>query len=263
MWDFVDEVLIPGGVKKVALFYEMTDWGTSSAKTLRAMFEKRGIELVYDQPYDSDAIDHKPMLTAVKAAKPDMIMAVSYLMDASLIARQLGELRLNVLCYMGQAGGYTMPEFAANAGENANYVFTTTLWSPLATWAGEFAGVKWVNQDYFKGYLSSYGVEPDYHGANGFAQGMVCLDALLRINAAGKPINRETIRDALKETKLMTPMGLIEHLDWIDEYGWSYTNQCKPTTYVVQWQNLVQQVIWPPEAKSADYIFPVPKWEER
>jgi len=43
MWSFVDEVLIPGGVKKVALFYEMTDWGTSSATALRAGFEERGI----------------------------------------------------------------------------------------------------------------------------------------------------------------------------------------------------------------------------
>lgn len=263
MWGFVDGVLIPGGVSKVALFYEMSDWGTSSAEALRANFEDRGIELVYDEPYDSDAIDHKPMLAAVKAAKPDMIMAVSYLMDASLIARQAGELRLDVMCFMGQAGGYTMPEFVVNAGENANYVLTTANWSPLAAWEGELAGVKWTNQEYYEGYLGSYGAEPDYHGAQGFAQWMICLDALLRIDAAGETINRETIREALTETNLMTAMGLIEHKDWCDDMGHCYTNQGLPLTYVMQWQNLAQEVVWPVEAKSADYIFPVPKWEER
>jgi len=263
MWGFVDEVLIPGGLKKVALFYEMSDWGTSSAEGLRPGFEKRGIELVYDEPYDSDAIDHKPMLTAVKAAEPDMIMAVSYLMDASLIARQMGELRLDVMCFMGQAGGYTMPEFVVNAGENANYVLTTANWSPLSAWAGELAGVKWINQEYYEGYLGSYGAEPDYHGAGGFAVWMIALDALLRIDAAGKPINRETIRDALKETKLMTVMGLIEHKEWTDDMGHHYYNQGLPLTYVMQWQNGAQEVVWPLDAKSADYIFPVPKWEER
>jgi branched-chain amino acid transport system substrate-binding protein len=112
----------------------MTDWGTSSAKALRAGFEERGIELVYDSSYDSTATDFKPMLSKVKEANPDMIMAVSYLTDAGLIARQAAELRVNVMAYMGQAGGYTMPEFVELAGENADYIFTTANWSPLAAW---------------------------------------------------------------------------------------------------------------------------------
>jgi len=264
MWSFVDEVLIPGGVKKVALYYEMTDWGTSSAKALRASFEERGIELVYDQPYDSTATDFKPMLSMVKEAKPDMIMAVSYLTDAGLLARQAAELRVNVMAYMGQAGGYTMPEFVELAGEHANYIFTTANWSPLAAWKGTLAGVEWTNQKYYEGYLaSSLGREADYHGAQGYAAWQVALDALVRIDAAGKPINRETIRDALKETKLMTVMGLIEHHEWTDEMGHHYYNQGLPLTYVMQWQNGKQEVIWPKDAASAAYIFPVPKYEER
>jgi len=263
MWGFVDEVLIPGGVKKVALYYEMTDWGTSSAEGLRPGFEERGIELVYDSPYDSTATDFKPMLSAVKAANPDMIMAVSYLMDAGLLARQAAELRVNVLCYMGQAGGYTMPEFLELAGENVNYIFTTANWSPLAAWEGELAGVKWTNTEYYDAYLETYGAEPDYHGAQGYAAWQVALDALLRVNAAGKPINRENIKAALEETKLMTAMGLIEHKEWTDDMGHHYYNQGLPLTYVMQWQDMAQEVVWPLAAKSADYVFLVPKYEER
>jgi len=263
MWSFVDEVLIPGGVKKVALYYEMTDWGTSSAEGLRPGFEKRGIELVYDSPYDSTATDFKPMLSKVKAANPDMIMAVSYLTDAGLLARQAAELRLNVLAYMGQAGGYTMPEFLELAGENVNYVFTTANWSPLAAWEGEIAGVKWTNQEYYDAYVASYKAEPDYHGAQGYAAWQIALDALLRVDAAGKPINRETIKAALEETKLMTAMGLIENKEWTDDMGHHYYNQGLPLTYVMQWQNEVQEVVWPLAGKSTDYVFPVPKYEER
>jgi len=263
MWSFVDEVLIPGGVSKVALYYEMTDWGTSSAEGLRAGFEERGIELVYDTPYDSLATDFKPMLSTVKALNPDMIMAVSYLMDAGLLARQAAELRVNVMAYMGQAGGYTMPEFLELAGENVNYTFTTANWSPLAAWKGEIAGVKWTNKEYYDAYVESYKAEPDYHGAQGYAAWQIALDALLRIDAAGNDINRENIKEALEETKLMTAMGLIEHHNWTDEMGHSYTNQGLPLTYVMQWQNEVQEVVWPLAGKSADYVFPVPKYEER
>lgn len=262
MWSFVDEVLIPGGVKKVALYYEMTDWGTSSAEALRAGFEERGIEIVYDSPYDSTATDFKPMLSMVKEAKPDMIMAVSYLTDAGLLARQAAELRVDVMAYMGQAGGYTMPEFVELAGEHANYIFTTANWSPLAAWKGTLAGVEWTNQKYYDDYLTS-GREADYHGAQGYAAWQVALDALLRIDAAGKPINRETIKEALQETSLMTVMGLIEHHEWTDDMGHHYYNQGLPLTYVMQWQNQKQEVVWPKDAASADYIFPVPKYEER
>ena len=262
MWSFVDEVLIPGGVSKVALYYEMTDWGTSSAEALRAAFEARGIELVYDSPYDSTATDFKPMLSTVKAANPDMIMAVSYLTDAGLLARQAAELRVDVMAYMGQAGGYTMPEFTELAGENANYIFTTANWSPLAAWKGTLAGVEWTNQKYYDDYLAS-GREADYHGAQGYAAWQIALDALMRIDAAGKPINRETIKEALEETSLMTAMGLIEHHEWTDEMGHHYYNQGLPLTYVMQWQNMKQEVVWPKDAASADYVFPVPKYEER
>jgi branched-chain amino acid transport system substrate-binding protein len=263
MWGFVDEVLIAGGVKTVALFHEMTDWGTSSAEGLRAGFAARGIELVVDTPYDSTATDFKPMLSTVKEANPDMIMAVSYLTDAGLIARQAAELRVNALCFMGQAGGYTMPELVELAGENVNYIFTTANWSPLATWEGEIAGVKWTNQEFDEAYRTSYGADVDYHGAQGYAAWQIALDALLRIDAAGKEINRETIKEALEETKLMTAMGLVEHKAWTDEAGHSYTNQGLPPTYVMQWQNMGQEVVWPKEAASADYIFPAPKYEDR
>lgn len=263
MWSFVDEVLIPGGVKKVALYYEMTDWGTSSAEALRAGFEERGIELVYDSPYDSTATDFKPMLSTVKAANPDMIMAVSYLTDAGLLARQAAELRVDVMAYMGQAGGYTMPEFVELAGEHVNYIFTTANWSPLAAWKGTLAGVEWTNQKYYDDYLASFGREADYHGAQGYAAWQIALDALMRIDAAGKPINRETIKEALQETSLMTAMGLIEHHEWTDDMGHHYYNQGLPLTYVMQWQNMKQEVVWPKDAASADYIFPVPKYEER
>jgi branched-chain amino acid transport system substrate-binding protein len=263
MWSFVDEVLIPGGVKKVALYYEMTDWGTSSAEALRAGFEERGIELVVDTPYDSTATDFKPMLSKVKAANPDMIMAVSYLTDAGLIARQAAELRVNVLAYMGQAGGYTMPEFVELAGENANYIFTTANWSPLATWSGTQAGVEWSAGKYYDDYLASYGTEADYHGAQGYAAWQVALDALMRIDEAGKPINRETIKEALQETDLMTVMGRIEHKEWTDDMGHHYYNQGLPLTYVMQWQDMKQEVVWPTDAASAGYIFPVPSYEER
>jgi uncharacterized protein (DUF2164 family) len=61
----------------------------------------------------------------------------------------------------------------------------------------------------------------------------------------------------------MTAMGLIEHKEWTDDMGHHYYNQGLPLTYVMQWQNMAQEVVWPKDAASADYVYPVPAYEER
>ncbi len=249
LWSLIDQVIKP---KKVALFYENTDWGTSSSKALRAGFKKRGIDLVFDQPYESGAMTFIPMLTRIKSEKPDMVMAVSYLTDAIMLAKQMAQIHLDAPLYMGYAGGYTMPEFVDHAGKDVNYIASTTNWSPQAPWPG-------VKQ-YFEAYNQKYHRQPDYHGAQGYAAMQIAMDALKR---AAKPITRETIREALTKTDLMTVMGKIQHHEWTDDMGHHYYNQGLPLTYVIQWQDLKQQVVWPLNAKTADLIFPAPPFADR
>lgn len=249
LWSLLDKVIKP---KTVALFYENTDWGTSSSKALRAGFKKRGIKILFDQPYDSGSMTFIPMLTRIKADKPDLVVAVSYLTDAIMIAKQMAQIHLNVPLFMGYAGGYTMPEFVNHAGKDVNYIASTTNWTPQAPWPGV--------KKYFAAYKAKYHMPPDYHGAQGYAAMQIAIDALQR---ASKPINRNSIREALTKTDLMTMMGRIKNHAWTDSMGHHYYNQGLPLTYVIQWQNEKQQVVWPPNAKTANLIYPVPPYGKR
>ena len=243
LWDMLDKVVKP---KNVALIYENTDFGTSSAKGFRDACKAKGINLVFDQGYEKGAIDFKPMLANMKKTNPDLVFAVSYVMDASLIVKQMKELDLNANLFVGGAAGYTMPEFKENAGPASEYIASTTLWIPTVAWKGA--------ADYFNKYKEKFGKEPDYHGAQAYATMFIIADALSR----AKDFTPEGIRKALKETDLMTIMGPIKFEDWE-----GYTNQSRPTTYVVQWQKGKLEVVWPQEAASAKLVFPVPKWTER
>jgi len=243
LWDMIEKVVKP---KNVALIYENTDFGTSSAKAFRADCEKRGINLVFDQAYEHGAIDFKPMLANMRSTNPDMIFAVSYVMDAAMITKQMKELDFNVNLFVGGGAGYTMPEFKENAGSASEYVASTTLWVPNVAWPGA--------SDYFNKYKQKYGKEPDYHGAQAYATMYIIADALSR----AKELTNTGIQKALKETDMMTIMGPVKFEDWE-----GYTNQNKPTTYVVQWQKGKLEVIWPENVKSAGYVYPVPKWRER
>lgn len=243
LWSMVDDVVKP---KNVALIYENTDFGSSSAKGFRAECQKRGINLVFDQAYESGAIDFKPMLANMRNTSPDMVFAVSYVMDASMIVKQMKELDFNTKLFVGGGAGYTMPEFKENAGDASEYVASTTLWVPSVTWPGA--------SDYFTKYKQKYGKEPDYHGAQAYATMYIIAEALSK----AKETTNTGIQKALKETEMMTVMGPVKFEDWD-----GYTNQNKPNTYVVQWQKGKLEVVWPEKVKSVPNVYPVPNWKER
>jgi branched-chain amino acid transport system substrate-binding protein len=242
-WDMMEKVVKP---QSVAIIFENTDFGTSSAKGFRDECQKRGINVVFDQAYEHGAIDFKPMLANLRSTNPDMIFATSYVMDASMIVKQMKELDFNTKLFVGNGAGYTMPEFYENAGAASDYVASTTLWVPNVAWPGA--------SDYFNKYKQKYGKEPDYHGAQAYATMYVIADALGR----AKDMTNTGIQQALKQTDLKTIMGPIKFEDWE-----GFTNQNKPNTYVVQWQKGKLDVVWPENVKSANYVYPVPKWTER
>ncbi|MDD4238963.1 MAG: ABC transporter substrate-binding protein [Desulfotomaculaceae bacterium] len=242
-WEMADQVIKP---KNVAVIYENTDFGLSSAKGFKEDCEKRGVNIVFDQAYEHGALDFKPMLANMRSANPDMIFAVSYVMDAAMIVKQMKELDFSTDLFVGGGAGYTMPEFKDNAGDASEYITSTTLWVPNVAWPG--AG------EYFENYKQKYGKEPDYHGAQAYATMYVIADALGRT----QELTNTGIQKALKATDIDTIMGPIKFEDWE-----GYTNQNKPITYVVQWEKGNLEVIWPENVKSADYTFPVPTWRER
>jgi len=242
-WDMMEKVVDP---QSVAIIFENTDFGTSSSKGFRDECQKRGINIVFDQAYEHGAIDFKPMLANLRSTNPDMIFATSYVMDASMIVKQMKELDFNTKLFVGNGAGYTMPEFYQNAGTASDYVASTSLWIPNVAWPGA--------KDYFEKYKQKFGKEPDYHGAQAYATMYVIADALGRAT----DLTNEGIQKALKQTDIQTIMGPIKFEDWE-----GFTNQNKPNTYVVQWSKGKLEVIWPEDVKSASYVYPVPKWSER
>jgi len=242
-WDMMEKVVDP---QSVAIIFENTDFGTSSSKGFRDECQKRGINIVFDQAYEHGAIDFKPMLANLRSTNPDMIFATSYVMDASMIVKQMKELDFNTKLFVGNGAGYTMPEFYQNAGAASDYVASTSLWVPNVAWPGA--------KDYFEKYKQKFGKEPDYHGAQAYATMYVIADALGRAT----DLTNEGIQKALKQTDIQTIMGPIKFEDWD-----GFTNQNKPNTYVVQWSKGKLEVIWPEDVKSASYVYPVPNWSER
>ena len=236
-------------VKTVALLYENSSFGQSSSKSFEEDAKRLGLKILVKEGYQAGAIDFKPILTKVKAANPDMIYMVSYVMDASLLMRQSKELRINPKMFVGGGAGFTLPEFAKSAGDASDGVFSATLWIETLP----FPGAK----EYFDKYKKKYGDETEYHGAEAYAAMQVVADALRRAKASSVP-DPKAVRDALAATDMKTVFGPVKFIS----YG-KKTQQNKLDTYLVQWQKGSLEAVWPKSVATKNYIYPTPPWDKR
>ncbi len=243
MMSFLKEVVKP---TSIAIIYESSDFGTSGADDMMKEAEKTGMKVLLKEKYEKGAVDFKPILSKVKAEKPDVIYMVSYVMDASLLMKQIKELRIDAKLFAGGAAGFAIPEFIDNAKDAAEYVVTSTLWTPQVTYKGA--------KEFAEKYKRLYKDYPSYHGAEAYAALYVMKDVLER----AKSWTPEDIRASLHLTNMMTAFGPIS---FEDREG--YTNQNFMDTLVMQVIKGQHETIWPLKYASKKYIYPIPIWKDR
>jgi branched-chain amino acid transport system substrate-binding protein len=240
---FLEEVVKP---KTVAILHENTLFGQSGAKEFNQQCETADIKVLMKEGYEAGAVDFKPMLIKVKAANPDMVYMISYVMDAALLMRQSKELDFNPKLFVGGGAGFTLPEFAKNAGEACEFVFSADLWSPQVPYPGA--------KEYYGNYMKKFGSPTEYHGAEAYACMYVVADALKR----AKELKPEAVRDALSSTDMMTVFGPVKFVS----YGKKKQQNSLPT-YLVQWQKGSLETVWPKSVSTKPYVYPVPVWSKR
>ena len=240
---FLQEVVKP---QTAVILYENSLFGQSSSKSFEKDCEAMKVKVLLKEGYNKGAVDFKPLLTKVKAMNPDLVYMVSYVMDAALLMRQAKELDLNAKIFIGGGAGFTLPEFAKNAGDAANFVYSATLWSENSPYPGA--------REYFDKYAKKFKEDTEYHGAEAYASLYVVADALKR----AKSLAAKDVRDALAATDMMTAFGPVKFVS----YG-KKTQQNKLPTFLVQWQNGNLETVWPKQVAKKKYVYPVPKWRER
>jgi branched-chain amino acid transport system substrate-binding protein len=224
----------------VAILHENSLFGTSGAKEFEKSCEELGFKVLMKEGYEHGGIDFKPVLVKVKEANPDIVYMVSYVMDASLLMKQAKELKLTPKLFIGGGAGFTLPEFAQNAGVASEYVLSATLWHEILPYPGAM--------DYFKKFQAKYNKDTEYHGAEAYAAAFVIADALKR----AKSMKNTDVKEALEKTDLMTVFGPVKFISYEN-----FTNQNKLSTYVVQWIGGNLEMVWPANLQTKKLVYPI------
>ncbi len=207
------------------------------------------LQVVYDDKYPADTTDVSSVVSAIKASNPDMILNGGHLQDALLLQKGFKEQNVLAKLYAYSVGPDT-PDFRKVLGNDANYVFGGTQWSPTAVYRGA-PGFISSSRDYAKAFQAKYGHIPDYHNAESTA---TCLAFQYAIQAAGS-LDPQKVRDALANLNVVTFYGLLK----FDSRG---INVYKPMA-VNQIQNGNLVTVWPHAVQDAQPMYPTPDWSKR
>lgn len=180
--------------QKIALLYENTDFGQSTAKGQKKFLAENGYEVVADVSYPAGAADLTTELSKIKLSNPDAVLQVSYISDAILIAKTKDRLGINVP-FIDSSGGVADPAFIQSVKELADGWFTINQFNK------DLPGAKELN-DKFK---AAYGTDMNGHATLDYQGILVIKEVLEKIGS----VDKEAIRKGLSEIQISPGSSLV------------------------------------------------------
>ena len=246
-------------VKKLAFVYENDKFSTDVVNAAKEYAESLGYEVVLFEGYDSETKDFGPFINKILESGAEAILGGGHFQDGSTFARQIHEKDVDVN-YFALLVAPPEPDFA-DLGDAAVGVVGPSQWEPLAEFtpeSAEEAGLEWfgaLGKDFVAAYEAAYNEEPSYHSMGGYAAGQILQKAIIDADST----DPEAIKAAMEKMDILTAYGRIT----FDTSAEAHGLQIGHSMIYIQWQkddsgNLIKQVVWPLEGKTADPLYPKP-----
>ena len=229
--------------KTVALINENALFPQVGIDGAAAQAKEAGLEVVYKENYPTGTKDLSSMLAAAWTKKPDVIIAGGYTADMILLARQAAELgvRPKMMAFLL---GPTLPTFVSSVGPASEFLLEPIQWASNMPWKDELFGI--TASDYAQRFEKEFGYKPDYHPPQSSAAMIVYHRAIEKADS----LDPQKVRDAIAATDIMTFYGPVR----FNEKGQNIAKRMG----VIQIQNGQPVVVYPPEHKQADLVYPIP-----
>ena len=243
---------------RVALAYEDSEFAKMVMEGAEAHAKSLGFKVVFKRTYPKGVTDLTPLLSALKASKPDFVIGGGHFEDGQLFNRQMADLDIdtNALSLIAAA---TIPAFYKALTNMAEGVMGPSHWEYGVKYSekeAKKAGLRWIgpSQDEFVSlFKKALGKEiiPDYHAAEA---GAAVLSYVLAVEKANS-VDTTKVRKALGDLEFMSFYG-----GWdVDETGL----QVGHSMVDVQWQMGKRVIVWPAEAQTGRLAYPMPTFAEK
>ena len=129
-YDFLTDMKAAGAkTDTVALVHDNTEYGSSVANVITAVFKEKGMAAPLDVAYPANATDIQSQVLQLKDKKPDVVLMVTYTSDAILFAKTMQAQDYKPPMLLADDAGYSDPSFLKAVGKISQGAFNRSSWS--------------------------------------------------------------------------------------------------------------------------------------
>jgi branched-chain amino acid transport system substrate-binding protein len=193
-------------VKSVYVLDDSGAYGVGIADSFQGQAEKRGVKVLGRDQLNPKEADYTTILTKIKPLNPDAIYYGGVAQAGVKLAKQAYDILPNVI--KGGGDGMHSTDLLSGAGFPAAEGWYCSIAAPHVFDKPEVAA--WA-----KRFEDKFGGPPEDYSITAYDAGLVILDAIKRVAASGKPVERNAVRDAIQSAKVDTLQGEVS----FDENG--------------------------------------------
>jgi branched-chain amino acid transport system substrate-binding protein len=221
----------------------------------RIVAKELGLKVVYDKTYPPTTSDYSPIVRAIQATAPDIVLVCSYPPDTVGMIRAANEVGLKTKIFGGGMVGLQATSIKVQLGPLLNGIVDYDFWLPWSKLASP------ASLEFLKTYqagASAAGVDPLGYYLPPFAYAY--MQVLQQAIETAKSLDDEKFADALRKGTFNTIVGEIKfgsNGEWVE-----------PRVLAVQFQNVksndmeqfrdpgTEVILWPPALKTGNVQYP-------
>jgi branched-chain amino acid transport system substrate-binding protein len=241
--------------QSVAIAAADAEFGRNACDGARENAKAANLKIVYDRTYPPNTTDFTPIVRALQAANPDLVVICSYPLDSVGMVKTINELGFKPKMIGGAMVGLQATVFKTQLGPLLNGIVNYETWIPAKTM--QFPGSMELLKKY-QARAGAEGVDPlgYYMPVWAYAYLQVLGDSI----QATKSLDDEKLADHLRKTTFKTVVGDVKFGakgEWATDRMLLVQFQNIKSNSIDDWRDLSTEVILdPPEYKSGNVIYP-------
>jgi branched-chain amino acid transport system substrate-binding protein len=221
----------------------------------RALAKQNNLKIVYDKTYPPTTTDYTPIVRAIQATNPDLVLVCSYPPDTVGMIRAASEVGLKTRLFGGGMVGLQSTAIKTQLGPLLNGIVDYDFWLPWSKLASPEAKA-FLEQ--YQAKAPSAGVDPLGYYLPPFAYGY--MQVLQQAVEGTKSLDQAKLADYLRSHTFKTVVGDVKFGadgEWAEARVMEVQFQNVKANDVEQFKLPGTEVIlWPPDLKTGDVIYP-------
>jgi branched-chain amino acid transport system substrate-binding protein len=242
----------------IAIAMADAEFGRNACEGAHENAKASGFKIVYEKAYPPSTTDFSPIVRAIQALNPDLLVVCSYPLDTVGMVKAMHEVGFKPKMWGGAMVGLQATVFKTQLGPLLNGVVNFETWLPVKSM--QFPGSMELLKKY-QDRAKAEGVDPlgYYMPVWAYSQ----LQVLGQAVTAAKTLDEDKLADQIRKMTFKTVVGDVKfgkQGEWAVERTLAAQFQNIKGNSIDDVRDLSKEVIiYPPQFKSGEVIYPYEK----